>query len=131
MRTTAPPPDAWYMDEKDEVDQREAHRRVPNEPVSGETLRALGVVYWKLDANKHEDDPQLEQIRKERGYNYQDIITVSKDKLPGYEEKIKIFFEEHIHEDEEIRYVLDGRCGRPCTAPARTGTQKRCSPVRR
>ena len=108
----APPPDAWYMDEKDEVDQREPHRLVPNEPVSGETLRALGVVYWKLDADSHEDDPELEEIRKARGYNYQDIITVSKDKLPGYEEKIKIFFEEHIHEDEEIRYVLDGRCAR-------------------
>jgi 1,2-dihydroxy-3-keto-5-methylthiopentene dioxygenase len=38
----------------------------------------------------------------------QEIISISKDTLPGYEEKIKTFYQEHIHTDEEIRYILDG-----------------------
>lgn len=51
----------------------------------------------------HETDPQLAKIRTERGYSYVDFITISPDKLPNYEEKLKIFFKEHLHTDEEIR----------------------------
>lgn len=53
-------------------------------------------------------DAQYQAIRKVRGYTYEDEIDIHKDRLPGYEAKLKIFFEEHIHADEEIRYVLDG-----------------------
>jgi hypothetical protein len=45
-------------------------RLEPNEPCSLQTLRALGVLSWKLDADKWENDPQLEAIRKVRGYSY-------------------------------------------------------------
>lgn len=38
----------------------------------------------------------------------QDIVDVAPDRLPNYEEKLKIFYEEHIHADEEIRFALEG-----------------------
>nr|XP_004656586.2 1,2-dihydroxy-3-keto-5-methylthiopentene dioxygenase [Jaculus jaculus] len=98
---------AWYMDESAEEPWR-PHRAKPHRPVGLEQLRALGVLYWKLDADKYENDPELETIRRERNYSYMDIITICKDRLPNYEEKIKMFFEEHLHIDEEIRYILEG-----------------------
>nr|XP_033791517.1 1,2-dihydroxy-3-keto-5-methylthiopentene dioxygenase isoform X2 [Geotrypetes seraphini] len=98
---------AWYMDESQE-DQRKPHQLRPNRPVNCEELRQLGVRSWKLDADSYETDPELAQIRKEENYCWMDIITIHKDKLPNYEEKIKIFFEEHLHLDDEIRYILDG-----------------------
>lgn len=52
-----------------------------------------------------------------RNYTYQDIITIT-PAMPNYEAKIKSFFEEHIHDDEEIRYILDGSGAPPCMSVA-------------
>lgn len=57
---------------------------------------------------KDATDPKLSALRDSRGYSYADIITVHPDHLPGFDEKIKSFFEEHIHDAEEIRYILGG-----------------------
>ena len=81
------------MDSSD-ADQRTPHRQTPNKPCSARELAALGVLYWRLDEGKFEaGDPRLEAIKKCRGYSYSDLIEVSPATLPGYEEKIKCFYE--------------------------------------
>ncbi|KAI5070093.1 hypothetical protein GOP47_0014436 [Adiantum capillus-veneris] len=101
------PIEAWYMDDSFE-DQRLPHHLEPKQYVSPERLAELGVLHWVLDADNYEHDAELQKIRQERGYTYHDIVDVAPDKLPNYEAKLKIFYEEHIHTDEEIRFVLEG-----------------------
>ncbi|KAE8677658.1 1,2-dihydroxy-3-keto-5-methylthiopentene dioxygenase 2 [Hibiscus syriacus] len=91
------------MDDSDE-DQRLPHHREPKEFISLDKLAELGVLSWRLDADNYENGEELKKIREERGYSYMDFCEVCPEKLPNYEEKIKNFFEEHLHTDEEIRY---------------------------
>lgn len=52
----------------------------------------------------------VDSLASERGYKNRDEITVSPDKMGDvYEDKVKSFFHEHLHEDEEIRYIRDGQ----------------------
>ncbi|RLN39112.1 heat stress transcription factor A-2d-like [Panicum miliaceum] len=98
---------AWYMDDSEE-DQRLPHRREPKEFISLDKLSELGILSWRLNADGWENDENLKKIREARGYSYMDICDVCPEKLPNYEAKIKNFFEEHLHTDEEIRYCLEG-----------------------
>lgn len=52
----------------------------------------------------------MDQLAQDRGYKNRDEIFVSPEKMGAvYEEKVKTFFHEHLHEDEEIRYIRGGQ----------------------
>ncbi|XP_039828808.1 1,2-dihydroxy-3-keto-5-methylthiopentene dioxygenase 4-like isoform X2 [Panicum virgatum] len=95
-------PQAWIVGEKGEDLQG------PKESLPLSKLEDIGVLYWQLDPKKSESEEELAKIRKERGYSYMDLIEICPDKLENYEEKLKNFFTEHMHADEEIRYCLEG-----------------------
>eukprot|EP00168_Porphyra_purpurea_P020791 TRINITY_DN8907_c0_g1_i1.p1 TRINITY_DN8907_c0_g1~~TRINITY_DN8907_c0_g1_i1.p1 ORF type:complete len:177 (-),score=54.23 TRINITY_DN8907_c0_g1_i1:38-538(-) len=83
------------------------HERSPGEAVDSATLLALGVRQWHLAGGA--EDARLQEIRDEHGMAYSDVVTVSPATLAGYEEKLAMFFAEHMHDDDEIRFLLEGR----------------------
>lgn len=95
---------AWYMDCEDN-DQRLPHHRNPPEYVSlDDVFKKTGVEYFKLNVNTYKTDGVLDKLKRERGYAYEDEMVCTKEGLPNFEEKIKSFYTEHLHADEEIRY---------------------------
>jgi 1,2-dihydroxy-3-keto-5-methylthiopentene dioxygenase len=99
---------AWYMKfrDSDELEDQRLPHMGPSVPV--DRVACLGVQYWTVNAEEFETDAQFKQLRKQEGFSYMDIIEISPDKLSGYEEKIKMFYKEHLHDDDEIRLVISG-----------------------
>ncbi|KAJ5368254.1 uncharacterized protein N7496_008014 [Penicillium cataractarum] len=92
---------AYWYDNKP-GDQREPHDS--GRAVSEEKLASLGVLYHHCPTID-----SVDAIAKDRGYKNRDQICVSPQAMGDvYEDKVKMFFAEHLHEDEEIRYILDG-----------------------
>lgn len=83
-------------------DQREPHDS--GRDVSVEDLSKIGVLYYNIA-----DVADVDKLAASRSYKNRDVITVSPEKMGEiYEEKIRSFYSEHLHEDEEIRYIRDG-----------------------
>lgn len=83
-------------------DQREPHDS--GNAVSEDKLASLGVLYHHCPTLG-----AVDKLASERGYKNRDEVCVSPTTMGDvYEEKVKMFFAEHLHEDEEIRYILDG-----------------------
>lgn len=118
---------AYYFDDLP-GDQRLLHDS--GIPADDATLAAIGVLHWHIPvpAPSTGDYPEVDAVARERGYKNRDVITITKEGLGDlYEAKLKSFYEEcaslrrllggsntdkrsyrHMHEDEEIRYILEG-----------------------
>ncbi|TKA73185.1 1,2-dihydroxy-3-keto-5-methylthiopentene dioxygenase [Cryomyces minteri] len=84
-------------------DQREPHDS--GRAASAEQLSKLGILHYHLPSRA-----DVDALARERGYKNRDEITISPATMgaAAYEAKVRAFFDEHLHEDEEIRYILDG-----------------------
>ncbi|KNZ44372.1 1,2-dihydroxy-3-keto-5-methylthiopentene dioxygenase [Puccinia sorghi] len=93
---------AYIYDEASNLPPQEAHDS--NESVSLDQLKELGVLYWSIDSID-----QVNSIAIQRDYKNRDHIECSPQAMGDvYHQKLDIFFEEHLHEDEEIRWVVEG-----------------------
>lgn len=84
-------------------DQRQPHDS--GKAVTTDALARVGVLY--LHAPQLSD---VDALASERGYKNRDEVKVSPQTMgDAYEDKVRSFFHEHLHEDEEIRYIRGGR----------------------
>ncbi|XP_002124828.2 LOW QUALITY PROTEIN: acireductone dioxygenase [Ciona intestinalis] len=97
---------AWHILQEETDDPRDA--LYSDESVSIEELAQVGVEYFKFDADTFEQNDDYLKLKNDRGYSYGDTISVSRATLPNFDAKIKSFFEEHLHTDDEIRFILEG-----------------------
>lgn len=73
-----------------------------------ETLVAQGVVYARLPVDDPEGyQPTLDALRVERGYVTQDEVALSPS-TPNLDELCRKFDGEHLHTEDEVRFVLEG-----------------------
>lgn len=94
---------AWIYNEEDTSSKHALHQHNPPRFVSHDELGKMGILYFKMEGLA--EDPKLDQLRKDRGYTEFDVVNITKD-FP--QEKLTQFFDEHLHEDEEIRLCLAG-----------------------
>lgn len=72
-----------------------------------EHLRRNGVLYERLELAADAYLATLDQLQAERGYIEQDVIELQPE-TPNLDAICAKFADEHLHTDDEVRFVLAG-----------------------
>lgn len=75
------------------------------EKISAQELKVHGVDYAQLDLNNYQGD--LDLIKTANNYVAQDIVELT-PQTPNLDVILAKFDKEHIHTDDEVRFVLAG-----------------------
>ena len=84
-----------------------AHWLDTSEALSVEALRAEGLLYDRLSVVDFQ--APLEILKRERGYIKQDEIEL-RPTTAGLDAICAKFVDEHLHDEDEVRFILDGEC---------------------
>ena len=76
-------------------------------PCTLDDLIAVGVLYEHLAVDPVAYQPPLDALKSDRGYVEQDEVELSPD-TDNLDAICAKFADEHLHTDDEVRYVLEG-----------------------
>ena len=79
----------------------------PDHSIDHDTLSANGLVYEYLGTDPARYQPRLAVYMTERGYGTQDEVALAPD-TENLAELCAKFDREHLHTDDEVRFVLEG-----------------------
>ena len=84
------------------------HEPQPDYPdLDVEHLRKQGVLYQRLALEGEAYQPSLDALKAEQGYIEQDVVALS-PQTEGLDAICAKFADEHLHTDDEVRFVLEG-----------------------
>ncbi len=86
---------AFWLDDKQQTE------------IAAEQINDQGILYMQLPTSEAEYQESLDKVKAERGYIEQDVIALTPD-TPNLETICAKFSPEHLHDDDEVRFVLDG-----------------------
>ncbi|XP_071119296.1 acireductone dioxygenase-like [Haliotis cracherodii] len=99
---------AWYRDIS-ENNLRAPHKLDPPQYLGiDELYKKTGVKYEKIPDSVCNDSEALERLPSERKYKFHDYMEMHRDVLKDYDKMMKVFYDEHLHEDPEIRLIVAG-----------------------
>lgn len=75
--------------------------------ISAEELRQQGVYYAAFDTDPARYQGPLDALKRERGYVEQDVVALDTS-TPNLDAICAKFVDEHHHDDDEVRFVLEG-----------------------
>jgi 1,2-dihydroxy-3-keto-5-methylthiopentene dioxygenase len=75
--------------------------------ISAQQLNAQGVYYAALDTDPARYQPPVDELKSARGYVAQDVIALEPT-TPNLDAICAKFVDEHFHDDDEVRFVLEG-----------------------
>lgn len=96
------------------------NRRIDEEQPLAEFLKSYGIRYerWpveeRCDPDATNEDilaayaPEIEKLKAEGGFVTADVINVTPE-TPGLDAMIAKFNKEHIHTEDEVRFIVKGR----------------------
>ena len=73
--------------------------------ISPKDLVQEGIQYEKISVSDYQSE--LDRIKKSWGYNSQDVVEL-KPQTPNLEAICAKFDKEHLHTDDEVRFILSG-----------------------
>lgn len=76
-------------------------------PCTEADLAGAGVVYRYLSTDPAIYEPALFDLRERRGYVARDEVALATD-TPDLDTITRKFIDEHLHTDDEVRFVLSG-----------------------
>lgn len=75
--------------------------------LTADELRAHDVLYQSVGITPEEYQPVMDELKQQHGYITQDVVELSPE-MPNLKEICAKFDPEHLHTEDEVRFVLDG-----------------------